>query len=143
KTPLTMRLSTLFSRWSVFLSSLSGRPNYPLPPEVGRFSGKKWSEISVYETSECGDRNLRKYSTNDPHNENEPKWLKLGDFIEGNNLIMKSMGQQQHIMDIGLLESAFHRPNRPFSISAFLLLNGYDLVADKISTENITLDVAM
>ncbi|KAF0551604.1 hypothetical protein F8M41_022977 [Gigaspora margarita] len=42
---MRLRLSNLFSRWKNSLSSLSGRPNYPLPPEVGRFSGKTWREF--------------------------------------------------------------------------------------------------
>ncbi|CAG8545320.1 3677_t:CDS:1 [Gigaspora margarita] len=58
--------------------------------------------------------NSRKYSTNDPYNDNESNWLELGDFIIGHNLTMKRMGQQQRILDIGLLESAFYRPKFMF-----------------------------
>ncbi|CAG8525844.1 10044_t:CDS:2 [Ambispora gerdemannii] len=151
-------------------NSLSGRSNYQLPPEVGRFSGKKWSEISA----RTAQKDLQKEAQNYVIRKN---WDLYSSLLDNHNLIMNGMGQQQHIMDIGLLESAFHRPkfmffyekaslyrmaaglgesiikNHPFldgnkraghlSISAFLLLNGYDLVADKVSTEKITLGVAM
>ncbi|RIB16506.1 death-on-curing family protein [Gigaspora rosea] len=53
--------------------------------------------------------NNKKCSIDNFHNDNEPVWLDLDEFIKMHNLIMKGMGHKQFVRDIGLLESAFQR----------------------------------
>ncbi|CAG8745225.1 10332_t:CDS:2, partial [Cetraspora pellucida] len=88
---------------------LSGHSNYQLPPEVGQFLEKKWSEI----LARTAQKDLQKEAQNYVIRKNWDLYLSLRD-------------------------KAGH-----LSISAFLLFNNYNLVADKVSTEKITLGVAM
>ncbi|CAG8482717.1 13653_t:CDS:2 [Funneliformis caledonium] len=193
-------------QWVGFFNRLPGRSSHPLPPAYGRLSDiKTWKEIAgpvrfaryaKRSIQICYPQKLeplfeiarkvkavtapsKRYSTEHLHNDYESTWcdLDLDLFIVVHGLLLKDLGQQQYVMNVGLLKSALLRPKFMFfydktslfkmaaglgesiiknhtfldgnkraghlAISTFLLLNGYDLVADEDSAEHILLGVAM
>jgi len=57
---------------------------------------------------------FKRYSTERFYHGNEPKWHELEVFVELHNTLLKDLGQRQHVLDIGLLESALQRPKFMF-----------------------------
>ncbi|CAG8639703.1 1654_t:CDS:2, partial [Ambispora gerdemannii] len=82
--------------------------SYPLPPEFGQPSNSETLGETLDRTS---PQDLQKECTN------EPKYVDLNVFLELHKGIMENLGQRQYVRDIGVLESAFHRPQWMFYYS--------------------------